>query len=119
MLLRRFRRSTKTVRNDRDPLPSERLFAVDLKQFLKTIDSILSLIQQRQLDRLFLMRDSQKCQERLIHSFQQKKSAIDRNRFQQKELTEKASNASLEEQQLKDKLNQLVSYTKQLKEQVR
>ncbi|UJR34298.1 hypothetical protein I4U23_021702 [Adineta vaga] len=45
------------------------------------------------------------------------KAAI-RNRLQQKELQEKASNSSKEEQDLKEKLNLLISYTKQLKEQV-
>jgi hypothetical protein len=65
------------------------------------------------------MRDSYKFVDRLINCFQQKKSAIGRNRLQQKEFEEKASNSLKEEQQLKEKLNLLISYTKQLKEQVR
>ena len=64
------------------------------------------------------MRDSYKFVDRLINCFQQKKSAIERNRLQQKEFEEKASNSLKEEQQLKEKLNLLISYTKQLKEQV-
>ncbi|UJR34301.1 hypothetical protein I4U23_021704 [Adineta vaga] len=90
----------------------------DLKTFLKNIDSIFTFISQRQLDRLFSMRDSYKFVDRLINSFQQKKISIERNRLQQKELQEKASNSSKEEQDLKEKLNLLISYTKQLKEQV-
>ena len=64
------------------------------------------------------MRDSYKFVDRLVNCFQQKKSAIQRNRLQQKEAEEKASNSLKEEQQLKEKLNLLISYTKQLKEQV-
>ncbi|CAF3801218.1 unnamed protein product [Adineta steineri] len=90
----------------------------DLKTFLKNVDSIFTSIAHRQLDRLFSMRDSYKFVDRLINCFQQKKIAIERNRLQQKELEEKATNSSKEEQQLKEKLNILISYTKQLKEQV-
>lgn len=64
------------------------------------------------------MRDSYKFLDRLIRCFMQKKNSIERNRFQQKELEEKASNASKEEQQIKEKLDLLISYTKQLKDEV-
>jgi predicted ribosome quality control (RQC) complex YloA/Tae2 family protein len=94
-------------------------FFEDLKSFLKNIDTLFTSINNRQLDRLFSMRDSYKFVDRLIHCFQQKKLAIERNRLQQKEFEEKASNSLKEEQQLKEKLNLLISYTKQLKEQVR
>lgn len=90
----------------------------DLKTYLKNVDKVFSWIQSRQLDRLFSMRDSYKFVDRLVNCFQQKKSAIQRNRLQQKEAEEKASNSLKEEQQLKEKLNLLISYTKQLKEQV-
>lgn len=90
----------------------------DLKSYLKNIENIFTWIQSRQLDRLFSMRDSFKFVDRLVNCLQQKKSAIQRNRLQQKELEEKASNSLKEEQQLKEKLNLLISYTKQLKEQV-
>ncbi len=86
---------------------------------MKNVDSIFTLINNRQLDRLFSTRDSYKFVDRLINCFHQKKAAIERNRLQQKELEEKASNSLKEEQQLKEKLNLLISYTKQLKEQVR
>lgn len=91
---------------------------LDLKTYLKNVDKVFSWIQSRQLDRLFSMRDSYKFVDRLVNCFQQKKSAIQRNRLQQKEAEEKASNSLKEEQQLKEKLNLLISYTKQLKEQV-
>lgn len=90
----------------------------DLKTFLKNIDSIFTSVAQRQLDRLFSMRDSYKFVDRLVNSFQQKKVAVERNRLQQKELEEKAANSLKEEQEIKEKLNLLISYTKQLKEQV-
>lgn len=86
---------------------------------MKNVDTIFISISNRQLDRLFSMRDSYKFVDRLINCFQQKKLAIERNRLQQKELEEKASNSSKEEQQLKEKLTLLISYTKQLKEQVK
>ncbi|CAF1541050.1 unnamed protein product, partial [Rotaria sp. Silwood1] len=89
-----------------------------LKTFLKNVDSIFTCIANRQLDRLFSMRDSYKFVDHLINCFQQKKIAIERNRLQQKELEEKASNSLKEEQQLKEKLDVLILYTKQLKEQV-
>ncbi|CAF1226820.1 unnamed protein product [Adineta ricciae] len=90
----------------------------DLKTFLKNIDSIFTSVAQRQIDRLFSMRDSYKFVDRLVNSFQQKKVAVERNRLQQKELEEKAANSLKEEQEIKEKLNLLISYTKQLKEQV-
>ncbi|CAF1322122.1 unnamed protein product [Rotaria sordida] len=90
----------------------------DLKTFLKNVDSIFTSIANRQLDRLFSMRDSYKFVDHLINCFQQKKIAIERNHLQQKELEEKASNSLKEEQQLKEKLDVLISYTKQFKEQV-
>ena len=65
------------------------------------------------------MRDSYKFLDRLIHCFQQKKIAIERNRVQQSQLNDKVDNSLAEEQQVKEKMNALVSYTKQLKEQVR
>ncbi len=86
---------------------------------MKNVDNLFQSISNRQLDRLFSMRDSYKFVDRLINCFQQKKLAIERNRLQQKELEEKASSSLKEEQQLKEKLNLLISYTKQLKEQVR
>lgn len=64
------------------------------------------------------MRDSYKFVDRLINYFQQKKIAIERNHLQQKELEEKASISLKEEHELKEKLNLLILYTKQLKEQV-
>ena len=91
----------------------------DLKNFLTNIGILFASIHSRQLDRLFSKRDSYKFVDRLINCFQQKKIAIERNRLQQKELEEKASNSLKEEQQLKEKLNLLIAYTKQLKEQVR
>lgn len=90
-----------------------------MKKSLETIDSIFNAIKTRQLDRLFLMRDSNKYLDRLIQCFQQKKIAIDRNRFQQQQLQEKVQLARQEEQIVKEKLNLLISYTKKLKEQVR
>ena len=83
------------------------------------VDNIFLSIADRQLDRLFLMRDSYKFLDRLINCFQQKKISIERNRLQQKELQEKASNSLKEEQELKEKLQLLIVYTKQLKEQVK
>ena len=65
------------------------------------------------------MRDSYKFVDHLINCFQQETIAIERNRLQQKESKEKVSNSLKEEQQSKKKLNLLISYTKQLKEQVR
>lgn len=100
------------------PLSIQRVNENDLKTYLKNLDLFFASIASRQLDRLFLMRDSYKFLDRLINCFQQKKNAIDRNRFQQKELQEKAEHSLKEEQQLKEKLNQLIIYTKQLKEQV-
>ena len=94
------------------------LLSEDLKTFLKNIDSIFTSIAQRQIDRLFSMRDSYKFVDRLVNSFQQKKVAVERNRLQQKELEEKAANSLKEEQEIKEKLKLLISYTKQLKEQV-
>jgi hypothetical protein len=87
--------------------------------FSKDVDSIFTSIAQRQLDRLFSMRDSYKFVDRLVNSFQQKKAAVERNRLQQKELEAKGRNSSQEEQQIKEKLKLLIAYTKQLKEQVR
>ncbi|CAF0803382.1 unnamed protein product [Rotaria sordida] len=100
------------------PVSIQKINENDLKSFLKNVDSIFTSIANRQLDRLFSMRDSYKFVDRLINCFQQKKIAIERNRLQQKELEEKASNSLKEEQQLKEKLYLLISYTKQLKEQV-
>ena len=65
------------------------------------------------------MRDSSKYLDRLIQCFKQKKVSIDRNRFQQQQLQEKAELARQEEQVIKEKSNLLISYTKKLKEQVR
>lgn len=89
-----------------------------MKSFLSNVDILFTSIHHRQLDRLFSMRDSYKFVDRLINQFQQKKIAIQRNRLQQKEFEEKAANSLKEEQQLKEKLNLLIAYTKQLKEQV-
>ncbi|CAF0975254.1 unnamed protein product [Rotaria magnacalcarata] len=100
------------------PASIQKINENDLKTYLKNIDSIFQSISHRQLDRLFSMRDSYKFVDRLINCFQQKKLSIERNRFQEKELEEKASSSLTEEQQLKEKLNLLISYTKQLKEQV-
>jgi len=44
------------------------------------------------------LRDSYKFVDRLINCFQQKKVAIESNRWQQKELEEKASNSLKQEQ---------------------
>ncbi|CAF3533360.1 unnamed protein product, partial [Rotaria socialis] len=100
------------------PTSIQKINENDLKTYLKNVDSIFQSISHRQLDRLFSMRDSYKFVDRLINCFQQKKLSIERNRFQEKELEEKASSSLTEEQQLKEKLNLLISYTKQLKEQV-
>ena len=86
---------------------------------MSQIDLVFGAVAVRQLDRLFLMRDSYKFVDRLINRFQQKKIAIERNRLQQSELEEKASLCQKEEADLKEKLTLLVTYTKQLKEQVR
>ena len=68
------------------------------------------------MGRLFSMRDSYKLVDCLRNCFQQKKIVIERNRLQQKELEEKASNSLKAGQQLKEKLSLLISSTKQLKE---
>ncbi|CAF4267006.1 unnamed protein product [Rotaria magnacalcarata] len=64
------------------------------------------------------MRDSYKRVDRLVNCFPQKKTPIKRNRLQQNDLDDKASNSLKEEQQLKEKLCLFISYIKQLKEQV-
>ncbi|CAF2003238.1 unnamed protein product [Rotaria magnacalcarata] len=89
----------------------------DFKKILKNSDSIFTSISNRQLDRLFSMRDSYKRVDRLVNCFPQKKTPIKRNRLQQNDLDDKESNSLKEEQQLKEKLCLFISYIKQLKEQ--
>jgi FtsZ-binding cell division protein ZapB len=100
----------------RSPLTCVRRSTLDLRTYLANVELVFSAITHRQLDRLFLMRDSYKFLDRLIHCFHQKRTAIERNRLQQAELKEKAAMSLQEEQQLREKLALLVSYTKQLKE---
>ncbi|CAF1621406.1 unnamed protein product [Rotaria magnacalcarata] len=77
------------------PTSIQKINENDLKTYLKNVDSIFQSISHRQLDRLFSMRDSYKF--------------VDQ---------EKASSSLTEEQQVKEKLNLPISYTKKLKEQV-
>jgi len=100
------------------PASIQKINENDLNSFLKSLDDVFALIVNRQLNRLYLMRDSYKFVDRLINRFEEKKKAQERNRLQQQQLEEKMSISINEEQQLKIKLNILVEYTKQLKEQV-
>ncbi|CAF1623098.1 unnamed protein product, partial [Didymodactylos carnosus] len=90
----------------------------DLKLYLSTVDSIYSQILTNQFERLFLMRDSSKYRERLLQKFQQKTKSIERNHYLQQEYDEKSQKCNEEETKSKQKLNVLISYTKQLKEEV-